>query len=191
MKIFLLLGHPDTALDPLSREIADVYEYAAKEAGHEVRRMNLGEMQFDANLHRGYRERMELEPALLEVQQNLTWCEHFVLAYPNWWGGMPSKLKGMWDRMFLPRFAFSMHKHRLGWDRLLKGRTAHVFITCGNPPILDRFAFGNYSASIAFSILRFAGIRTRVTSFGPSEHPSEAKRERWLDKVEKFARKAR
>lgn len=190
-KIFLLLGHPDTTLDPLSREMADVYEAAAIEIGHTVRRMNLGELHFDPVLHRGYRERMTLEPHLLEVQENLKWCEHFVLVYPNWWGGMPALLKGLWDRMFLPRFAFSIHKNHWGWDRLLTGRTARVIILCSNWPLFDKLMFGNYAASIGWSILRFAGFKTRVTSFGPSERYSERQRERWLDKVEALARKAK
>jgi putative NADPH-quinone reductase len=191
MKIFILLGHPDTTMEPLSRRLCDAYENAAKAAGHEVRRMNIGEMRFDPILHRGYRARMDLEPDLLTVQQNLQWCEHFVLFFPNWWGGMPALLKGMFDRMFLPRFAFSMHKNRLGWDKLLKGRTAHVFIMCSNPPLFDYLAFGNYTASIGWSLLRFAGFRTRTTSFGPSETASESKRLKWVSVVERIARRGR
>ena len=191
MKIFILLGHPDDSLAPLSRRLADAYEQTAKAAGHDVRRVNISDLHFDPILHHGYRARMDLEPDLLAVQENMTWCDHFVLFFPNWWGGMPALLKGMWDRMFLPRFAFSMHKNRLGWDKLLKGRTAHVFITCSNPPIFDYLAFGNYAASIGSSILRFAGFRTRVTSFGPSETAPEPKRLMWVAKVESFARKAK
>lgn len=191
MKIFILLGHPDTTTEPLSRRIADAYENAAKGAGHEVRRMNIGELHFDPILHRGYRAIQELEPDLKSVQENLSWCEHFVLSYPNWWGSMPGELKGLWDRIFLPRFAFRMHKNRFGWDRLLVGRTARVFIQCGNPPFLDYLAFGNYTAAIGWSILRFAGIKTRITSFGPSETASEEKKLKWISKVESLARCAR
>ncbi len=187
-KIFILLGHCDGVDDTLSCSVADTYERIARDAGHEVRRMNISELRFDPILHRGYRAMQDLEPDLKEVQENLAWCDHFVLSYPNWWGSMPALLKGMWDRMFLPRFAFRMHKNRLGWDALLKGRTAHVFIMCGNPPILDYFAFGNYAAAIGSSLLRFAGFKTRITSFGPSENPAPARKAKWLCTVEKFAR---
>jgi len=178
-------------MDPLSRRLADSYESAACAAGHDVRRMNLGDMQFNANLRRGYRERVELEPDLVKVQENLTWCEHFVLVYPNWWGGMPAELKGMWDRMFLPRFAFSMYKNGWGWHRLLKGRTARVIILCSNLPLYDYVLFGNFAASIGWSILRFAGFSTSITSFGPSEKASEPLRLKWVAKVEKLARKGK
>ncbi|MDB5264635.1 MAG: hypothetical protein JWN64_206 [Parcubacteria group bacterium] len=189
-KIFILLGHPDSGPEPLSRQIADTYEAAAKAAGHEVRRTNIFDLSFDPTLHKGYRAIQELEQDLKTVQENLSWSEHFVLCYPNWWGGMPAMLKGMWDRMFLPRFAFRMWKNKFGWDALLKGRTAHVFITCGNPPFLDWLAFGDYSASIKRSLLEFAGLRTQVTSFGRSENTPEPKKIRWLKKVSDFAKRA-
>ncbi len=44
MKIYILLGHPDK--DSLNGGVlADAYERAAIEKGHDVRRQNLGEMQ--------------------------------------------------------------------------------------------------------------------------------------------------
>lgn len=187
-RIFILLGHPDNGPDPLSRQFADVYESAARAAGHEVRRMNLGELSFDPILHQGYRAIQELEPDLVTVQENLKWCEHFVLAYPNWWGSMPALLKGMWDRMFLPHFAFRMWKNRLGWDRLLKGRTARVIITCGNPVFLDHLAFGDFSDTIKRSILQFAGFRVRISAFGGAETANEKKKAMWCSRIERLGR---
>jgi len=175
----------------MSRQLADTYEAAAKAAGHEVRRMNIFDLSFDPTLHKGYRAIQELEPDLKLVQENLSWCEHFVLAYPNWWGSMPAVLKGMWDRMFLPRFAFRMWKNRFGWDALLKGRTARVLITCGNPAILDHIAFGDFTATIKRSLLQFAGFRTWVSAFGHAEHASVQKQERWKRCVARLARRAR
>lgn len=190
-KIFILLGHPDSGPEPLSRQLADAYETAARAAGHEVRRTNLAGMTFDPILHKGYRSRMDLEPDLLKVQEDLSWCEHFVLFYPNWWGGMPALLKGMWDRMFLPRFAFSMWKNKFGWDALLKGRTARVVITCSNPVLLDHLAFGDFTASIKRSLLSFAGFSVRVTGIGRSERLSETQKAHWLKRIGALAKSAR
>lgn len=188
-KIFILLGHPDGGPEPLSRHIADTYEVAAKSAGHEVRRLNLSDLYFDSSLHKGYRAIQELEPDLVRVQENLSWCEHFVLVYPNWWGGMPAALKGMWDRMFLPRFAFRMWKNKFGWDALLRGRTARVIVTCGNPAFLDLLAFGDFTASIKRSVLEFAGFRVRTTHIGPSERLTELKHNQYMRLVTRLARK--
>ena len=44
-KILVLLGHPDKS--GFCGEMADTYEAAARAAGHEVDRLDLGEMRFD------------------------------------------------------------------------------------------------------------------------------------------------
>jgi putative NADPH-quinone reductase len=188
-RIFILLGHSDPASH--SKIFADAYEAAAKAAGHDVQRLNIGEMQFDPVLHHGYRERMELESDLLKVRELMQWCEHFVLFYPNWWGTMPALLKGMWDRMFLPGFAFKMRPDHMGWYRLLTGRTARVFITTGNSALLDYFMFGNFTNVIKSSILEFAGISTRTTIFSKAEHASDAQMNKWITKTQALAKRAR
>jgi len=190
-KILILLGHPDSGPEPLCRQLADCYEQAAREAGHDVRRTNIFDLNFDPTLHKGYRATQELEPDLQKLQQDISWSEHFVLVYPNWWGGMPGSLKGMWDRMFLPRFAFRMWKNGFGWDALLKGRTARVLITCGNSSLLDHLFFGDFTASIKRSLLQFAGFRTSVTAFGNSEKASERTKRRWMGLVSRLAHSAR
>lgn len=190
-RVFILLGHPDKGPEPLSRQFADAYEAAARAAGHEVRRTDLSALTFDPILHQGYRVIQDLEEDLKKVQEDMKWCEHFVLFYPNWWGGMPALLKGMWDRMFLPAFAFRMWKNKFGWDALLKGRTARLVITSNNPPLLDHLLFGDYTASIRRSLLQFAGFKVRVTAYGKAEHAPEATKENWRNAIRSLAKHAR
>ena len=95
-RIFLLLGHPDAS--GMCGAFADAYEASAQEAGHEVIRMNIGEMQFDPILHKGYRAIQELEPDLKRFQEAVQAADHFVVVYPVWWVGMPAILKGLFDR---------------------------------------------------------------------------------------------
>ncbi len=189
MRIFVFLGHPDT--ETLSGELANVYEREAKAAGHEVRRLNISDLKFDPILHKGYKVIQELEPDLKTVQENITWCEHFVLVYPNWWGSMPALLQGFWDRTFMPHFAFHMHKDKFGWDKMLKGRTARVIILTGNPPLLDWLAFGDFSATIKRSLLEFSGIKTNVMALGPSEKISPERKANWEAHIAKLARKGK
>lgn len=189
-KIYILLGHPDAGPEPMSRQLADAYEAAAKAAGHEVRRTDLSSLSFDPILHKGYRVIQDLEPDLKQVQEDMRWCEHFVLFYPNWWGGMPALLKGMWDRMFLPAFAFRMWKNKFGWDALLKGRTARLVITSNNPPLLDHLMFGDYTASVRRSLLGFAGFSVDCTLLGNAEKASDSVKESWKRKMGKLAKRA-
>jgi len=185
-KIFILLGHPDAGT--LSGEIASAYEEAAKAAGHEVRRMNIGELQFDPILHKGYREIQELEPDLKQVQENIRWCEHLVFVYPVWWSATPALVKGMFDRMWLPGFAFKFHKGRLGWEKLLKGRTARVIALSKLHPWQIRLLFGDHTNEISHATFGFSGLKVRMTEIGHSETLSASEKAVWLRKVSALAR---
>lgn len=188
-KIFLLLGHPDTV--GMCGAIADAYESGAKEGGHEIVRLNIGEMQFDPILHRGYRERQELEPDLVKFQELVKSSDHFVIIYPVWWVGMPAILKGLFDRAWLPGSAFRYLKMKSGkrtifWERMFRGKTARIFMTSGTQPFLVRFLPGNVNAQLRWGILWFAGFKVRTLWFGPAENTPEALKKRWLDRVRKI-----
>lgn len=180
-RIFILLGHPNT--DTLTGALADRYEAEARAAGHEVRRLNIGELQFDPILHKGYKEIQELEPDLKVVQEHMRWCEHFVMLYPLWWSSMPALLKGMWDRMFLPAFAFRFHKGRPGWQKLLKGRSARVIVLSKSEPWQVWLMFGDFTNEVKRAILGFAGFSVRMTTIGNAENLSERRAERLLKHV--------
>ena len=186
-KIFILCGHPDTGPTRTSN-LALLYETAARKAGHEVRRMNLGEMQFDPILHHGYKTIQQCEPDLVQFQENIKWCEHFVLLYPNWWCTMPALLKGLFDRAWLPGLAFRMRKdwigtHIGGWYKLQKGKTARVIILSGTPPFFIWMLFGDYTNEIKMGILWFAGFKVKTSLLGPSESAPEWKMNQWRRKV--------
>ncbi len=185
-KIFILIGHPDT--ESFNRKLAESYAEGARSDGHEVRLTNLGDLSFDPILHRGYREIQELEPDLKKVQEDIKWCEHLVIIYPSWWSTMPAILKGMFDRIWLPGFAFHFHPNGLWWDGLLKGRTARVFVTSDAPPIFTRIIFGDTTNEIRKGILWFAGVSVSVKKIGPLKKISEEKKQKWLHRMKKWGR---
>ena len=193
-KVLILLGHPDKS--GMCGTLADAYEESAREAGHAVTRMNIGEMQFDPILHKGYRERQDLEPDLVRFQELVTACDHFVVVYPVWWVGMPAILKGLFDRAWLPGSAFRYIKTSGGvrtifWRRLFRGKTARIIMTSGTLPLLVRFLPGNVNAQLRWGILWFAGFSVRTTWFGPAENIPERRKQRWVRKVRAFARAGR
>lgn len=189
MKVYILLGHTDR--ETLSGALADCYETNARAAGYEVRRQNLGEMQFDPVLHEGYKKIQELEPDLKAFIDNVKWADHIVIVYPTWWSGMPALLKGLFDRAWLPHIAFNFADHGLTWVKLLRGKTARIITSSNTPPWLIRFMYGSPTATLELAMLRFAGIRARSTLFGPSERASEWVRARWFKKVARLAEDGR
>lgn len=180
-KIFVLVGHPDT--NSLSAELGTSYVYGAEEGGYEVRRTNLGELVFDPILHKAYKEVQPLEPDLLKLQEDIRWADHFVIIYPAWWSTMPALLKGMFDRMWLPKFAYEFYKTGpfagLLWKPLMRGKTARVFVLSDSPPILARLIFGDTTNEIRKGTLWFAGFKVRVRKIGPLKFITEPRVEKW------------
>ncbi|KND51926.1 MAG: NADPH-dependent FMN reductase [Parcubacteria bacterium C7867-001] len=192
-KIFILLGNPDA--DTLSGQFASVYESAATAAGHEVKRLNIGDLAFDPILHKGYKVIQELEPDLKTAQEYMKWCDTFVLVYPLWWSSMPALLKGFFDRMWLPAFAFRFHKNPktgkagMFWDRLMRGKRARVIMLSKANPFLIWFMFGDFTNEITRAILAFAGFVPRVTEIGNAEILSDAQKRTWEKRLSALAKK--
>jgi putative NADPH-quinone reductase len=186
--ILVILGNPDTA--SFTAALADAYCESAEEAGHAIERVNIAELKFDPILRKGYKEIQPLEPDLLALQDKWRAADHVVIIYPNWWCTMPAIIKGMFDRMFLPGFAFNFDKKTKKLIQRLKGKTARVIVVAGtHSPFMTWLKFGDYTNEIQHAILGFAGMKTKVTTFGPSDHANEVTRARWREKVRKLGSK--
>lgn len=104
---------------------------------------------------------------------------------------MPAILKGLFDRIWLPGFAFNFNKQTKKIDKHLKGKTGRVIILSGShSPFKTWWQFGDYANEIQYGIMEFAGIRTDVTAYGPCERVDDTCRSRWLKEVENLGKKA-
>lgn len=182
-KILLVLGHPDTA--SLCGALAGAYGEGARAAGSEVRELQPGDMKFDPVLWHGYNRPQELEADLVRARELVLWADHLVFVYPNWWGTMPARLKGFFDRVFLPGFAFRYRAGSAFWDRLLSGRTAHLIVTMDTPPWYYRWIYRRPGHNaMKRATLGFCGIRvTKITELSVVRNATSAKRARWIEKV--------
>ena len=185
-RILILVGHPDS--DSFNVRLANAYADGAKERGHEVRRVNIGDLKFDPILHQGYKVIQELEPDLKQLQEDIKWCQHFVIFYPSWWSTMPALLKGLFDRMWLPGFAYKFDQNGFTWTKLLKYRTARVFVTSDAHPWIARIIFGDTTNEIKKGILWFAGFRVSVKKIGPLKKISDSRKEKWLKEAKEWGR---
>ncbi|KAF0198707.1 MAG: NAD(P)H dehydrogenase (quinone) [Bacteroidetes bacterium] len=187
--ILIILGHP--VKDTFSDSLRAAYVKGALASGAQIREIVLRKLQFDLNFSEGYRGNQELEPDLIRAQEDITWADHLVFIYPNWWSTFPGLLKGFIDRTFLPGFAFKYHKGGLLWDKLLKGRSARVIVTMDTPPWYYWLVYRRPGHNaMKRGILGFCGIRpVRITTIGSLRISSEKKREQWISKVENLGRK--
>lgn len=185
-KILIINGHPDP--ESLCADLALSYKKGAERTNADCKLINLTDLKFDLNLHYGYRQRTELEPDLLNIQQDILDADHLVFIYPNWWGTYPALLKGFIDRVFLPKFAFKYRENSLLWDKLLTGKTARLIVTMDTPKWYYTLVYRNPGHhSMKKGILEFSGIKpVRITSFGPIKLSDEKKRQNWINKVEQL-----
>lgn len=186
--ILVLLGNPDP--ETFSGAIADQYQQAAEAAGHNVTRVNISDLKFDPILHKGYKVIQELEPDLLDLQEKFKNADHIVIVYPNWWCTMPAILKGLFDRFWIPGFAFNFNKETKKLEQHLTGRTSRVIVVAGtHSPFMTWWQFGDYTNEIQHGILGFAGIKTKVTTYGPCNKVDEQVKEKWMQEVAKLGTK--
>ena len=187
-KILIFLGHPTK--NSYSGHLANTYESSARTAGYEVERINIEDLKFDPILHQGYKEIQPLEPDLVMVQDKMSWADHIVIIYPNWWCSMPAYMKGMFDRMWLPGFAFNFDKETKKPIKRLKGKSGRIIIVAGtDSPFMTWWKFGDYTNELQHGVLGFAGIEARVSAFGPTEKSSPEKLAKWVKAVEALGAK--
>lgn len=189
--ILIINGHPNP--EAFNAGLARAYQKGAEQSGASVEVLNLGELDFDLNLAYGYQKRTELEPDLLAAWEQIKWADHLVWVHPVWWGGFPAVMKGFLDRLFLPGFAFSYREGSLWWDKLLTGKTARIITTMDQPGWFYRMFYRAPSINqLKRSTLQFVGVNpVRVTSIGPVKTATEARRAKWLQRVERLGRAGR
>jgi putative NADPH-quinone reductase len=188
--ILIITGHPDS--QSYCSALANAYRLGAAERGNvQVREIDLGKIDFDPNLQFGYRQRTELEEDLKQAQELIRWADHLVFVYPTWWGSMPAILKGFVDRIFLPGFAFKYRDNSSLWDKLLKGKTAHLIVTSDTPSWYNKLIYRSAGHNVMRrNILQFCGITpVRITEIGPVRPSTEQLRAKWLDKVKRLGSK--
>lgn len=191
-RIFILNGHP--AETSLNKELSLTYARTAKQNGHEVRILHLHDLTFDIDYgFAGYAKVKPLEPDLQTFFSHLEWCEHFVMTTPMWWGGLPGKLKGLFDRALLPGKAFDTHNTKMGMPApMLKGRSGRIFVTADTPKFLMWLLYSNAMLrQTERQILGFIGLKpVKTTFFAPASHAKPKAVNRWLVQVKKLAAKA-
>ena len=186
-RIYILNGHP--AENSLNRALAESYANAARTAGHDVRLTHLHDLQFDPDFEfGGYKKIKPLEQGLERVLEDIEWSQHVVLTTPMWWGGLPAKLKGLFDRVLLPGRAFDTRN--TNWIGLpapmLTGRTGRMIVTSDTPRWFFSFAYRSaLLRQLSDQIFGFVGIKpAKITYFAGASQPKQGVVDHWLKEVQ-------
>ncbi len=180
-RITLIDGHPDPDPGRFVHALADTYGAAALAAGHDVRRIKVAGLAFDLLESRTEWEEGPLSPAIAEAQEDIAWAEHLVIFYPLWLGDLPARLKGFFEQVMRPGFAFEPGAKGLP-EKRLKGRTAHIVVTMGMPALFYRVYFRAHSLrSLERNILGFVGIAPTERSIVGNVEGDAEHRTKWLE----------
>lgn len=190
-KILIINGHPNPS--SFNFAIAESYRKGAVEAQAQVETITIAELHFNPNLQFGYQKRTELEPDLIEAWEKIKNADHLVWIHPVWWGGLPAITKGFIDCLFLPGMAFRYRENSVWWDKLLKGKTAHIITTLDQPGWYYRLFYARPSVNqLKKSTLEFCGVSpVKVSYIGIIKTSDELQRKKWLQKVYNFGLKVK
>jgi len=189
-KILIINGHPNAS--SFNHGLQRAFEEGARASGNiQLDAIDVGSLQFNPNLSKGYSSGVVMEPDLLAAQQKIREADHIVWIYPQWWGMMPAILKGFIDRVFVPGFAFKYRPGSNLWDKLLKGKTTEIICTIDYPVWYFKYFLGEGGIKVMRKmILDFCGLKTLGTTYiGPVRPSTDADRRQWLDRVQRLGSK--
>lgn len=187
-KVLVINANPKS--NSFCKSLADQY-CASLPSHYATKIIHLGLLDFDSNLQEGYDQIQPLEADLVDFQESVRWANHIVIVTPVWWGGLPAKFKGLIDRSFLPGFAFKYIKDKSIPEKLLEDRTSELIITLDTPVFWYKYVNGNpIYKELKRCMLGFSGIKnTSATYFGPMITSTKTQRQKWLNHVEKIAKR--
>jgi len=98
--------------------------------------------------------------AIKSAQNDVLWSDHVVVIYPLWLGDMPAIVKGFWEQLLRPGFAMQAGQPGKPFKKLLKDKSARVFVTMGMPSLVYRWFFKAHSVkNLKRNILSFCGFK--------------------------------
>lgn len=158
-RVLLIQGHPDSGGGHLCRALEEAYASGARDGGNEVRRIDIGMLDFPLLKSQDEWEHGVLPHSLQQAQDDILWAEHLVFFFPLWLGDMPALLKGFLEQVARPGFAFVREGKNPFGKKGLKGRTARLVVTMGMPASVYRLFFRAHSIkSLRRNVLGFVGI---------------------------------
>lgn len=188
--IVIINGHPNK--DSYNFALSEAYIKGAKETDAIIQVVNINELDFNPNLQYGYQKRMEHEPDLKEALQKILQADHLVWIFPMWWYGLPALMKGFIDRTFLPGITFAYQEKSPFPKKLLVGKTARIIMTSDTPRWYDALIMGKPTIrQFKNGVLKFCGVKSKVTYIAPIKGSKETFRKNWLKKVETLGKNNR
>lgn len=196
MNILIIIAHPQK--ESFTHKVADAYREGASSAGHSVKLLDL----YQTKLQLGFlqpesrSEYARNQPIREKLQAMVAQADELVFVHPLWWGGQPAILKNYIDQVFTPGFAYRNPRAitilpkrlHIAPQRLLKGRSVKLFITCDGQWWTHAIRMMPYLLTWYFYIFCITGLRLRsFYLFDYMKYRDGMTRAKWLAKVNRSA----
>jgi len=179
MRVLAVIDHPWA--DSFNHAILKAAVSGLEAAGHEIDVLDLHEDGFDPVMKveelACYTAGRWLDPKVGEYQARIDAARWLYLVFPVWWETAPALLKGFFDKVFLPGWAFAeedaspLLTHVLG---------ATVITTMGAPKAVHT----SVQPAVCKGTLEMAGVRrTRWINFLDVGNSTPGQRSGWLAEV--------
>ncbi|WP_321501492.1 NAD(P)H-dependent oxidoreductase [Breoghania sp.] len=186
--ITVIHGHPDRAGTHLCQALGDAYVKAAQAAGHNVREITIGDLDFPI-LRNEAEFSGPVPDSLAESYAALREAEHIVILFPLWLGTLPALTKAFFEQVFHRDTAFEDNDGGFPHGRF-KGRTARLVVTMGMPAFFYRLWYRAHGLKgFERNVLAMVGMKPlKAILFGGAGTADEATRKGWLEKMEELGR---
>ncbi len=185
MHVMVTLDHPWP--QSFNHAILNTVVTALRASDHTVDVLDLHREDFDPVLHEAelavYKTGKYLDPKVGDYQRRIYQSDHLVYIFPVWWEVMPALLKGFFDKVFLPEWAFA---EATAAPLLTHIRGATVITTMGAPhPV-----YTSVEAVLCKGILSLCGVqRTRWLNLCEVGAIVPPQRQAWLAEIDDYFRR--
>lgn len=185
MRVLVIIDHPWP--QSFNHSILALVESTLEQGRYDVDVLNLHQDKFNPVLRESelavYEKGQFLDPKVGMYQKRIEAADHLIFIFPVWWEVMPALLKGFFDKVFLPGWAFDgsdatpLLKHISG---------ATVITTMGAPQVIHT----SVESVLCKGILGFSGI-SKYKWFNICDIPNSTKDQRaaYLYEIAEYLKK--
>jgi NAD(P)H dehydrogenase (quinone) len=184
MRVMVTIDHPWS--ESFNHAILGVVTTTLEDNGHKVDLLDLHQEGFDPVMHvdelAAYAQGKSLDPKVGAYQRRIEQADHLIYIFPVWWEVMPALLKGFFDKVFLPEWAF---READATPLLTHIQGATVITTMGAPEVIHTAV----EPVLCKGILGFSGItQTRWFNLCEVAEITPDARRAWLDEIAAYLR---
>ncbi|MBI5959896.1 MAG: NAD(P)H-dependent oxidoreductase [Chloroflexi bacterium] len=184
MHVMITIDHPWS--QSFNHTVLELVVKTLTSGGHTVDVLDLHHEDFDPVMRveelSVYSQGTPLDPKVIEYQRRISQADHLVYIFPVWWEVMPALLKGFFDKVFLPQWAFAEADAS---PLLTHIRSGTAITTMGAPKPI----YTSVEPVLCKGILEFCGVqRTRWFNICQVNLIAPEERAAWLNEIEAYFR---